>query len=171
MIREVFNGKQFKIIQEDVVDELGVSHIVEKCIRPDVVTVLLKRDDSVLLLREFRPEYKKNVFWLPGGKIDSGEEPVLCAQRELEEETGYVVPTSMFSLFHKKSPSDVSRDGFVFLADISNSDIKDVGDKGPEKGDLVWFPLDNASSLLSQSEPFFMSNELFIFLILKLASS
>ncbi len=47
-------------------------------------------DDSVLLLRQFRHAAGGEIWEVPAGKIDPGEDPEVCAKRELEEETGYV---------------------------------------------------------------------------------
>jgi len=46
-------------------------------------------DGRVLLIRQFRPAVGTSILELPAGKLEAGEEPLLCAARELEEETGY----------------------------------------------------------------------------------
>jgi len=46
-------------------------------------------DGRVLLIRQFRPAVDTSILELPAGKLEAGEEPLLCAARELEEETGY----------------------------------------------------------------------------------
>lgn len=46
-------------------------------------------DDRVLLLRQYRPAAGGWVIEIPGGRLEVGEEPALCAARELREETGY----------------------------------------------------------------------------------
>jgi ADP-ribose pyrophosphatase len=40
-------------------------------------------------VRQFRKPIDKLILEIPAGKIDIGEEPTLCAIRELEEETGF----------------------------------------------------------------------------------
>lgn len=58
--------------------------------RPDIVHILaLPTDDSVLLLREFRPFYGRYLWMIPSGKVDKEDNPDAAAQRELREETGY----------------------------------------------------------------------------------
>lgn len=51
--------------------------------------VLLVKEDSVLLVRQFRYAYGKEILEIPAGKLNEGEEPAASAARELEEETGY----------------------------------------------------------------------------------
>ena len=52
--------------------------------------VALDADNNLLLVRQHRVAVGRITLELPAGKLDSPEEdPFLCAQRELEEETGY----------------------------------------------------------------------------------
>ncbi|HVG04536.1 MAG TPA: NUDIX hydrolase [Burkholderiaceae bacterium] len=54
-----------------------------------VMIVPLLPDGQVVLERQFRYPLKRSVIEFPAGKIDAGEPPFECAQRELLEETGY----------------------------------------------------------------------------------
>jgi ADP-ribose pyrophosphatase len=45
-------------------------------------------DDDVLLIRQFRHAAGGMIFEVPAGKLDAGEDPAVCAARELEEEAG-----------------------------------------------------------------------------------
>ena len=46
-------------------------------------------DDRILLLRQYRHAAGGYIWEIPAGKLDPGEEPQACAERELAEETGY----------------------------------------------------------------------------------
>jgi len=46
-------------------------------------------EENVVLLRQFRHAAGGEIWEVPAGKLDRGEDPRLCAARELEEETGY----------------------------------------------------------------------------------
>ena len=58
--------------------------------RPHTFPVSVKgvcvRTGRVLLLRNERDEWE-----LPGGKLEHGEDPVVCVAREISEETGWTV--------------------------------------------------------------------------------
>jgi ADP-ribose pyrophosphatase len=50
--------------------------------------VPLQEDGSVLLIRQYRHAAGGFIYEIPAGKLDPGENPLTCAERELEEETG-----------------------------------------------------------------------------------
>jgi ADP-ribose pyrophosphatase len=54
-----------------------------------VVVVPLLDDGSVVMERQFRYPVGQVMLELPAGKLDAGEDPLRCGQRELLEETGY----------------------------------------------------------------------------------
>lgn len=47
-------------------------------------------NERVILVKQFRKALEKTILEIPAGKLDAGEEPINCAIRELEEETGYI---------------------------------------------------------------------------------
>lgn len=53
-----------------------------------VVSAVLFRNDSVLLVRHHNSKHIEGIYGLPGGKVDIGETEAEAARRELEEETG-----------------------------------------------------------------------------------
>ncbi|QWE19830.1 NUDIX domain-containing protein [Polynucleobacter sp. AP-Kolm-20A-A1] len=57
---------------------------------PGAVAIVAILDDGrVLLERQYRYPIAKACIEIPAGKLEVGEDHLLCAQRELEEETGY----------------------------------------------------------------------------------
>lgn len=64
---------------------------------PGAVTIvpLLPGDPSpvVLMLRQYRPALGRTILELPAGTREDGEPWLTCAQRELQEETGYRAET------------------------------------------------------------------------------
>ena len=54
-----------------------------------VVIIALFDNGTVLMERQFRYPLDRVFIEFPAGKIDSGEDTLVCAQRELKEETGY----------------------------------------------------------------------------------
>ena len=54
-----------------------------------VVVLALTEDGQIVLEKQFRHPVGRCMIELPAGKLDAGENPLHCAQRELREETGY----------------------------------------------------------------------------------
>ena len=56
----------------------------------DAVVILPMLDDqTVVLIRNERFAVGQTLWELPAGTIEKGEDPLVCAGRELREETGY----------------------------------------------------------------------------------
>ncbi len=50
--------------------------------------VLYEEDNKILLVRQYRYAYGESLYEIPAGKLEKGEDPILAAARELEEEAG-----------------------------------------------------------------------------------
>lgn len=54
------------------------------------VVVPITRDHKLLLVKQYRKPCDMVSLELPAGKLDNGEDPEICAERELREETGFI---------------------------------------------------------------------------------
>jgi ADP-ribose pyrophosphatase len=85
-----FEGKFLKVERDKVQLPDGKTSTREYIRHPGAVVILPLFDDgTVLLERQFRYPLNQVFIEFPAGKIDAGEDPLRCAQRELQEETGY----------------------------------------------------------------------------------
>ena len=48
-------------------------------------------EGNIILVSQYRNAIQKQTLEIPAGGINKGEDPMTCAARELEEETGYTV--------------------------------------------------------------------------------
>ncbi len=87
--RSVFSGKIFSVTVDEV--ELpDKSKSVRECVRHNGgAAVLLVIEGKIALVKQHRYLYGKDIYEIPAGKTEAGEEPLLAAMRECEEETGY----------------------------------------------------------------------------------
>lgn len=87
---EVYSGK-FLHLKKDIVKlPDGNSTYREYLIHPGAVAIMpILNDGRILLERQFRYPVDAAMIEIPAGKLELGEDPLLCAQRELLEETGY----------------------------------------------------------------------------------
>lgn len=54
-----------------------------------VVIVPIDTDGNLLFVRQYRHAAVQNLLELPAGTLESGEDPAVCAAREIREETGF----------------------------------------------------------------------------------
>lgn len=81
------------------------------------VRAIIKRDHKILLLRRRggNPLYM-GLYELPGGKVDFGEDPRACIQREVTEEIGREVETlQLFDIHSELDVRDVQHQYFVLV--------------------------------------------------------
>ena len=57
--------------------------------RGGVTLVAIDGEERVLFVRQYRHPAEKDLLELPAGTSDRDETPEQCAERELQEETGY----------------------------------------------------------------------------------
>jgi len=92
--QELFKGNFLHALRDTVRLPDGQLATREYVIHPGAVVVvpLVQGEDDqtrVLLERQFRYPVGQVMVELPAGKLEVGEDPLLCGQRELLEETGY----------------------------------------------------------------------------------
>lgn len=87
--REIFNGRVIRVTVDKVQLEDGttstreiVHHHGGACVLP------VDADGSVTMVRQFRYAFGEEIWELPAGKLEPGEDPFESAKRELSEECG-----------------------------------------------------------------------------------
>lgn len=93
--RELFKGHFLHAFQDTVSLPDGSKSLREYVVHPGAVMVIPMLVDEagnarVVLERQFRYPVGRVMVEFPAGKLDAGELPFVCAQRELQEETGFV---------------------------------------------------------------------------------
>ena len=87
---DIYSGIFLKMKRDTVSLPDGQQAVREYLTHPGAVAIVALLDDGrVLLERQYRYPIAKTCIEIPAGKLDPNENPLLCAQRELAEETGY----------------------------------------------------------------------------------
>lgn len=87
----VFKGKMIDLKVDEIENiPSGNKGIREVAKHPGgAVAVAITDGNKILLVKQFRYPHRQWIIELPAGKLDKGEDPKICAARELQEETGY----------------------------------------------------------------------------------
>lgn len=88
--RQIYEGRIIKLSVLDVRLPDGNESQRELITHPGAVAIIaLDADENVLLVRQFRTAANRILMEIPAGTLHPGENPHACAERELQEETGY----------------------------------------------------------------------------------
>ena len=87
---DVFKGELLHVVRDAIKLPNGRSATREYIKHPGAACIVAEFENGKLLLeRQYRYPMGKVMIEFPAGKLDRGENPLVAAQRELKEETGY----------------------------------------------------------------------------------
>ena len=88
--RRIFKGRVVTLDIDTVTLPNGATIELEMIHHPGAAAVVPMKDDgTVILIRQYRHAAGGYIYEIPAGKLHPGEDPKLCAARELQEEIGY----------------------------------------------------------------------------------
>ena len=86
----VYDGRLFKVQQLSWPDAHGGAMRREIVRHPGAVLIVPVLDPQrLVMIRNYRLAADQTLWEFPAGKLESGEDPLHAAHRELEEETGF----------------------------------------------------------------------------------
>ncbi len=92
--KNIYKGRIVTLNIDSVVLPNGTSVDLETIRHPGAAAVVPVKDDgTIVLIRQFRHAAGGFIYEIPAGTLHQGEEPLVCAARELEEEIGYRAST------------------------------------------------------------------------------
>lgn len=89
-------------------------------------------DPHVLLIRQYRYATGGDLYEIPAGRLNRGEDPTDCARRELGEETGYSAEALKFLTTFYTTPGFTDEKIHIFMAKAV-----DPGDTALEADEVV----------------------------------
>ena len=119
---------------------------------PDWVNIVaITEDEQVVLINQFRHGVSKSVLEIPGGMIDEGEQPIVSAERELLEETGYVGEEFIQIGCVHPNPALFDNICYTFLAKSAKK-IKEPEFEGAEDIETVLYPVSDIKNMIKSGE-------------------
>lgn len=86
----IYEGRVFTIVRDEVRHRSGYSAVREVVEHDGGAVIAAVFDDGdVLLISQYRYPVAEEILELPAGKLAPREDPLDCAKRELQEETGF----------------------------------------------------------------------------------
>ncbi|MBN1161345.1 MAG: NUDIX hydrolase [Dehalococcoidales bacterium] len=143
----VFEGRLIKV-RVDTVATADSRHAEREIVEhPDaVVMVALDKDDTVLLVEQYRAPLGKKLLEIPAGVIEKAEDAEATVIREMQEETGYKPQKVEFLLGFYTSPGFSNEYLHLYLVrDLIPSSLEAEDTAGIE---LVRVPVSQVNELI-----------------------
>lgn len=144
----IFKGFVFDIKVDDIEynsGNKGVREVVEH--NGGAVVVPITNEGKIVLVKQYRYPFDEWLYELPAGKLETDEDPLVCATRELTEETGYT--SNKISPLGRiyTSPGFSSEILYIFLAEelVPGEHNREEGEDGME---VIELSLDEANKMI-----------------------
>lgn len=113
----LYSARIFRVVRRRFMRPDGLAAEKECVLHPGAVAIVPLVDvGRVCLIRNHRVTVERTLIEIPAGTLEPGEDPAVCAARELEEETGYTAGKLEKLASFLMSPGILSERVHVFLA-------------------------------------------------------
>lgn len=115
---KLFGGRVIDLYLEEVELPNGKTSTREVVKHPGAVAVIaLTSDHKMVMVKQYRRPMDRILVEIPAGKLEKGEEPIVTAKRELEEETGYTTDSLSHIISFYTSPGFADELVYLYLAE------------------------------------------------------
>ena len=113
----LYDGRIMKLFKDSVELENGKTSVREYIRHSGGASIMaIDGEENAYFVTQYRYPYAAEIFEIPAGKLEKGEEPLTCAIRELEEETGLKADKYELMATIYPTPSYTDEKLYVYLA-------------------------------------------------------
>ncbi|HIV85268.1 MAG TPA: NUDIX hydrolase [Candidatus Monoglobus merdigallinarum] len=114
---QIYSGKIIKVRLDKVEMPDGSLADRELVEHPGGVGIVAVTDENeIILVKQFRKPFEKDIYEIPAGKLEPGEDHRECGIRELSEETGCRADSFEYLGFMYPSPGFLDEVTHIYLA-------------------------------------------------------
>ncbi|MCD8285936.1 MAG: NUDIX hydrolase [Clostridia bacterium] len=147
--KSIYEGKVVHLSLDTVLLPDGSTSYREVVHHRGGAAVLYVREGKILLVRQFRYAYHKEIYEIVAGKVEAGEDPIVSATRELEEETGYrTTLTHLLDIY--PTPGYTDEVIYIYLAE-GGTQVSQKLDKG-EFLSYAFYPVSEVLSMIQSGQ-------------------
>ncbi len=147
----VFEGRVLNLKVDTVKLPNGKEAAREVVVHPGAVAVAAVTEaGELLLIKQFRYPVGQVIWEIPAGKLEKGENPLVCAKRELAEETGYGAKQWKHLSTFFTTPGFSDEVMYIYLASGLHTDNKTADDD--EFIELHHVPFAKALNMITNGE-------------------
>ena len=113
----LYDGRIMKLYKDSVELENGKTSVREYIRHSGGASIMaVDAEENVYFVTQYRYPYAAEIFEIPAGKLEKGEAPLTCAERELEEEAGLKADKFELIATVYPTPSYTDEKLYVYLA-------------------------------------------------------
>lgn len=151
--KPIYDGKIISLQVDDVTlpdGKLAKREIVK---HPGAVALIPMTDEGkIIFVKQFRKALERTIVEIPAGRIEPGEDPMLTAIRELEEETGLGTKEIIYLQSFATSPGFADEVIHLYVAkDLYTIESPAAGDED-EFIDILELTIDEAEEMVATGE-------------------
>ena len=146
----VYDGKILRLNCDEVSLPNGGTSIREIIHHHGGVCILAFYNGKVPMVRQYRYSYQKEMYELPAGKLEKGEDSYQAGLRELEEETGLTAES--LESYGFMYPSCGYTNEIIYLYKANNITKTQMHLDDDENIDVHYFSLDEIVEMIMKNE-------------------
>ncbi len=149
--KEVYRGRKLTVRCDTLLKDDGSTKTWDIVVRPDAAVIIpVTEQGEILFVKQWRRAVERRLIELPAGVLEKGEQGAACAQRELQEETGYRAEKIILLGGFYSTPGFCTEYLHLFVALGLTADPLEADED--EAIDLLVLPLSKAEEMIETGE-------------------